>query len=101
MTVPIDTYIVTVPLYLLAGLWSWAAKPSPVLATRLKRLLTFTLSRPSDRRNILPQILYLFTFSAGQWHSVYSVLFIISTQPAFLPLCVSKFIQMWRVLQQS
>ena len=34
-------------------------KPSPVLATRLNRLLTLTFSRFSGLKNMQPQILYL------------------------------------------
>jgi hypothetical protein len=70
ITDPKDTEIIAVPLYLLAGLGSWETKPSPVLATRINRLLTITISRYSGFRNTQPHILYLLQGRIGQSHTV-------------------------------
>ena len=57
----------SVPLYLLASLWGWETKSSPVLATRLNMLPTLTFSRSSGFRNMLPQIQYLLQAGTGQY----------------------------------
>jgi hypothetical protein len=43
--------------------------PSPVLATRLNRLLIFTFSRSLGFRNILPKILYEYLLTTDAYRS--------------------------------